>query len=44
METQGRVDAAPATIFLSAVRGFWTCFGYPCQRGYRLFSMKGDGE
>lgn len=44
VELGGRSVTISATIFLPAVRSFWTCFGYPCQRGYRLFSMEEDGQ
>lgn len=36
----GRSVTISATIFLPAAQSFWTCFGYPCQGGYRLFSVK----
>jgi hypothetical protein len=42
-ELGGRLFTISATIFLPAERAFWTCFGYPCQGSYRLFSVR-DGK
>lgn len=41
-ELGGRSVTISAAIFLPATRSFWTCFGYPCRGGYRLFSVKED--
>jgi hypothetical protein len=40
-ELGGHLITISATIFLPAERDFWTCFGYPCQGSYRLFSVRG---
>ncbi len=41
-ELGGNSVTISTALFLPATRSFWTSFGYACQGGYRLFSVKGD--